>query len=378
MDAFISPNDTGGVMKQVDSSAVVDNIFVFTDGTDKFQWTNNRKGVYPLSQAKVLADDATDKTTIIQAVLNHADIKTIELDAQQVITISGTLNCNGKKIVFTSGAKFTGIATITNAVIEADYSDQIFDTTITLTSCKLAGDRFSVKWFGATGNGSTNDQPAIQHAGDTIIRNLTLPRTLYFPAGTYKITAPLIFQNWTGANYSQFTLNLLGQEGADFNNTSGEAIIDASAITDTFAIGYQLARSSVIKGLVIKGSFAPSFSSYKSYVDKPYDTFASDFSVRDNRYSPYSGIVFEPFDNTGSLAAANRYPGLSAYYRGDGTQPTSGSSGVRVIECRISGFAVDIMISPNGQTQNAENIHIIDCTLEVAKAVYASVGMAFV
>jgi hypothetical protein len=74
MDAFISPNDTGGVMKQVDSAAVVDNIFIFTDGTDKFQWTNNRKGVYPLSQAKVLAGDSADKTSILQAVLNHADI----------------------------------------------------------------------------------------------------------------------------------------------------------------------------------------------------------------------------------------------------------------------------------------------------------------
>jgi pectate lyase-like protein len=393
MDAFISPNDTGGVMKLVDSSTVVDNIFVFTDGTDKFQWTNNRKGVYPLSQAKILAGDSTDKTSILQAVLNHADIKVVELDAQQVITISGTLTVpDGKIIRFTNGSKFTGTATIKGATIDADYSYQIFDTSITLRECKLTRELFSVKWFGALGNGIADDQPAIQKAGDTIIFNQTraiieggvtvplqtvLPKTLYFPPGTYRLAAPLIFHNWNGTYYSFFSLNLLGAEAADFNGTAGESIIDASGLPNTFAIGYQMARSSVIKGLVIRGVFNPDFSDrggYRGYVGTPYAdwTIASTNNVRDNRYSPYSGIVIDPFRNTDSLTQSDRYPGLESYYRGISQYAGSGSSAVRIEECRISGFTVDIMLSPNGQTQQAENVHVIDCTLEVAKAAYAS------
>jgi hypothetical protein len=392
MDAFISPNDTGGVMKQVDSAAAVDNIFIFTDGTDKFQWTNNRKGIYPLSQAKILAGDSSDKTTILQAVLNHPDIKVIELDAQQVITISGTLTVpDGKIIKFTNGSKFTGTATIKGATIDADYSYQIFDTSITLRECKLTRELFSVKWFGALGNGIADDQPAIQKAGDTIIFNQTrdiveggetvhlqtlLPRTLYFPPGTYRIGAPLIFHNWNGTYYSFFSLNLLGTEAADFNGTAGEAIIDASGIPNTFAIGYQMARSSVIKGLVIRGVFNPDFSlrgGYRGYVETPYADWAIGFNnVRDNRYSPYSGIVIDPFRNTDSLTEPDRYPGLESYYRGIAKYAGSGSSAVRIEECRISGFTVDIMLSPNGQTQQAENIHVVDCTLEVAKVAYAS------
>jgi hypothetical protein len=179
--ALFPPDNTGGLLKQIDDTATADNIFIFADGTHRFKWTGNQKGEYPLSQAKILAGDTTDKTAIIQSVLNHSDIKTIVLDAQQQIAISGTLNVPaGKVIKFTNGSKFTGTATISGATIDAGYSYQIFDTTITLANCKVTGNLFSAKWYGATGNGIANDQPAIQKAGDTIISNATLPRTLYF------------------------------------------------------------------------------------------------------------------------------------------------------------------------------------------------------
>src|SRR3954464_864995 len=94
------PSNTGGVMVQVSASTPVDNIFVFTDGTNTFKWTENTKGVYPLSQAKILAGDSADKTSLLQDILNHAAVNSIVLDAQQVITISGSLNAGNKTIMF--------------------------------------------------------------------------------------------------------------------------------------------------------------------------------------------------------------------------------------------------------------------------------------
>lgn len=368
------PNNTGGVMVQVDPATPVDNIFVFSSGGYVFKWTPNFKGEYYLSQARILSGDASDKTSLLQSILDNANIKTIVLDSQQAITISGTLNVpDGKVIRFTNGASLIGTGTIDNMTIDADLRFNILATTLTLTHTMTVGNLVSVKWWGATGDGITNDQPSIQRAGDVIIANPKLPRTLYFQPGlTYKITSPLIFYNWTGADYAFFTLNLLGQDSAYFNGTGTEAIIDASSITDTFAIGYQVARSSLIKGLVIKGSFNPSFASYSAYVSTDYSTWASMWGVRDTRWSPYSGICLDPFDNTGSLPNIERYPGLQSLYRGSGTNVTTGCSGVRIAECRIFGFTVNVMISPNGQTQNAENTHIIDCTLEIAKVAYAS------
>lgn len=368
------PDNTGGLMVQVDNATPVDNIFVFSSGGYTFKWTPNFNGEYYLSQAIILAGDATDKTALFQAILNNANIRSVVLDAQQAITISGTLNVpNGKIIRFTNGASFTGSGTIDNMTIDADLGFNIFGTSLIITSAKTVGNLVSVKWWGATGDGVTNDQPSIQRAADVIIANPKLPRTLYFQPGLiYKITTPLIFYKWTGTDYAFFTLNLLGQDSAYFNGTSTEAIIDATSITDTFAIGYQLARSSLIKGLVIRGAFNPSFASYSAYVSTDYSTWASMWGVRDTRWSPYAGICLDPFDNTGSLPMIERYPGLESLYRGSGANVVSGSSGIRVAECRIYGFTVDIMISPNGYTQNAENTHIIDCTLEIAKVAYAS------
>lgn len=370
------PTNTGGVMVQVDPATPVDNIFVFESGGYRFKWTPNFNGVYYLSQAKILNGDVGDKTSLLQSILDTTQIKTIELDAQQVITVNGTLNVPlGKVIRFTEGSRITGTGTIDSATIDADYNSHIFDTGITLTNARVTGNIVPARWWGTTGNGVTNDQPAIQKAGDTIITNPYLPRTLYLRPGTYKITSPLIFFSWTGTDYEQFTLNIVGQDAAYFNGTidgvSPEAVINAESITDTFAIGYQLARSSLIKGLVIKGAFNPVNSPYTLYVNTPYADWASlsVVPVRDERFSPYSGIVIDPFDNSGNMPMPDRYPGLEDLYRG--TSNGGASSAVKIEQCRIQGFVVDIMLTPNDETRNAENIHVIECTLEIAKAAYA-------
>ena len=49
-------------------------------------------------------------------------------------------------------------------------------------------DVVSVKDFGATGDGTTNDQPAIQAGFDHVIAN---GGTLYFPSGTYRVTGSI-------------------------------------------------------------------------------------------------------------------------------------------------------------------------------------------
>jgi hypothetical protein len=63
-------------------------------------------------------------------------------------------------------------------------------------------DIINVKEFGATGNGSTNDQPAIQNAIDAAfgpstsphaIANAHLNKTLFFPDGKYLLNNPLVF-----------------------------------------------------------------------------------------------------------------------------------------------------------------------------------------
>ncbi len=373
------PSNTGGVLIQVDGTTPVDNVFVFSDGTNTFKWTPNFRGIYHLSQAKILAGDSTDKTSILQTIFNNVGVQTVVVDAQQVITVNGALNCGGKKIVFENGGRFAGTGTISNFGIVASYEQWIFSTTINIAPISLSTDMWSVKWFGAVGTGLVNDAPSIQRAIDTIILlqdgSHSISKTLYYPPGTYRIDSALLCFKWNGVNYTTFTLNMIGQKSAYFNNDFCEAKIVATH-TNTFAIGYQFCRSSTIEGLIIQGQFAPitGGSDYVTYVTTPYADWKnlSSVSVRDEPNTPYGGIVVEPFDNTGALPVLSRYPGLESYYRGNGDNATSGSSGLQIKECKITGFIGGIVLSPNGETQNAENIHVIDCTIQVCKAAYIS------
>lgn len=365
------PSNTGGIMIQVDNATTVDNIFVFSDGTNKFKWSHNPKGVYYLSQARIVNGVVADQTVLLQSILNHSSIRTIVLDAQQIITISGSLNANNKTIVFYEGAKFTGNGTISNAIIDADYEQQILDITLTLSGCRVSKGRFSVKWFGAKGDGSNDDQPAIQTCIDTIVANTSLGKDLYFPKGTYRINSPLIISNYDGTRYQFTSVNLIGGEASHFTNTLPEAQIYA-AFANAFAIGVQRVRSLVIRGIYIHGAMTPLWNtkSVADYYEGDYATWASQWGVRDSPNSPYAAIVVDPFlMNHGALPPDGGYPTLTSWYKGE---DTGGSSGVLIKECRIDNFAVGILNSPATQTQNAENMHIEHIAIENCKVAFAT------
>lgn len=61
-------------------------------------------------------------------------------------------------------------------------------------------DTYNVKWFGAVGNGTDNDYLEIAAAANTLIGNGG--GGLYFPAGTYRITAQITIANNSNVNIS--------------------------------------------------------------------------------------------------------------------------------------------------------------------------------
>lgn len=148
-------------------------------------------------------------------------------------------------------------------------------------------------------------------------------KSIHFRKGTYNISKPLHCEN----NGKFFSLNLLGEDLAHFNLETSEARIVCN-FTEGYAIGYQLCRSSLIKGLVIYGQGIQT----------------------DSRFKPYAGLIVDPLDR--------------------GT--TSGSSGLIIRECRIRGFTAGIVISPNGRTLNGENIHLENCSIDGVKIAYAT------
>ncbi len=292
-------------------------------------------------------DAAEDQTKSIQLAFNDASTKTVLINASDVV-INGTVNIpEGKMIEIKNGFKIKGNGTINGGHINADYQQQIFDTSVTVNP-RTVNQYFSVKWFGAKGN-NKDDYAAIQKSINTCLKNNI--RTLYIPAGRYKISKPLIVRNREG---SFCTLEILGESSFWDSNMGTEIIPD---FNDAFAIGIQNGKGCKIRKLKISGRFSPpSFSDSKQFYSASFESF-TDGKCRDSRYSPYAGIVIDPFTNLRSdgLPPDSGYPSLlDQYGKAANLQKQSGSTGTELEELSISGFVVGICSSPNGLTRNAE------------------------
>ena len=230
----------------------------------------------------------------------------------------------------------------------------------------------NVKWFGARGDGHSDDWSFIQKAINHILDNGSVSRTLYFPPGTYVISRPLIIARFTGDSYKQASISLVGPANSK-TISAGFAVI-APNFNNTFAIGIQLGKGVLIKDLMITGRFTFPNTLNPIQVDTLAFSEWTDGSSRDNRFSPYAGIVIDPFSDSAVYGKqGDMYPGLHAYYNcpklGRG-----GSTSVQVVGCSIRNFVVGVMITPSNQ-QNGELIDVIDCDISGNKVAY-SMGQA--
>jgi hypothetical protein len=255
----------------------------------------------------------------------------------------------------------------------ADHSTND-DSAMTLVTVKgvrykrvVQGESLNVKWFGARGDGGGDDWYAIQKGIWYILRNDRSVRTLYFPPGNYRITRPLVIANLRGSTYLQSTINLVGPTSAK-NASAGSANL-LPGFNNTFAIGVQMGKGVLIKGLAITGQFTFPNGLNPIQVDTLSFTEWADKTVRQNPLSPYSGIVIDPFsDSTVYPHNADMYPGLHGYCTPGMNR--GGSTAVQVEDCSIRNFIVGVMITPSNQ-QNGELIDVIDCDLSNNKVGYA-------
>lgn len=363
--------DASGLYRQ--TSSAPDGVFIFNDGVQNWEIIN-KKGPYVARLGGILPS-LPDATSSLQLILNNSEVTEVVFDEGD-ITINGTLTVpSGKILTFQNNGRLIGSGTVNGGIINADYQKSIFDITLTVNPAGVSNKYFSGKWFGATGTGSTNDHPAIQTAIYTVIRNRSKVKTVFLPEGSYRIDSPLIMHNWNGTNYAFFNCDLVGESSFWEESSAGTKII--ANFTDTFAIGVQAGKGVRIKNLYLIGKFVHNFTNSAAFYALDYNSYGSVIPCRDNRYSPYSGIVIDPFTNSAGSAPAigDIYPGndgyigtlpsgaktvaptsLSSYYRGTGG--SLGSTGVTIDDSFISNFTIGIITSPNGVTLNAELIEV--------------------
>jgi hypothetical protein len=252
--------------------------------------------------------------------------------------------------------------------VSADDSAMILVTTGGLRLKRIMDGRsLNVRWFGAWGSGSADDWPAIQKGIDYILANDAACRTLYFPAGIYRISRPLLIAKFTGTDYRQSSINLEGPANSK-DLATGAATI-APTFNNSFAIGIQLGKGVLIKDLIIRGMFRFPERLTAIQVDTLAASEWTDGSVRDNAVSPYAGIVIDPFsDSTAYPSGRDMYPGFHAWCVPG--MRRSGSTAVQIVGCSITDFIVGVMITASNQ-QNGELIDVLDCDISNNKVAYA-------
>lgn len=253
--------------------------------------------------------------------------------------------------------------------VSVDDSSMVFVTTGGARYKRVISFNFlSVKWFGAVGDGATDDIYPIQKAANWVMNNPSTPRTILFPAGTYNISGPILLAKLVSAQFAQVTVNLIGPTRTK-DASAGYALIHTT-FNNTFAVGIQKGKGCLIKDLAFDGIFDFPNTLNPIQIDTLKFSQWTDGSARDSLYSPYSGIVIDPFsDSTGYLSNSGMYPGLHQYCPAGLSR--GGTTDVLLDNVQIKNFIIGLMITPSNQ-QNGEEINMVDCNIGGNKVGWAS------
>jgi hypothetical protein len=184
----IYPDNRQGTLALIPSlppGASVDDLFYFSVSGDYYERVID--GPFRAVCANIVP--GSDQTTLLQTVLNDSRISTLLFDIPggASITVNGSLTIPaGKVIQFTNENILTGTGTITvNGKIEAGFY-QVFDTSLTIAGINKANTPLYPEWWGATGDGSTNDSAAFTALFSSC--NTDFPIIVYLRGVTYLLS----------------------------------------------------------------------------------------------------------------------------------------------------------------------------------------------
>jgi hypothetical protein len=234
----------------------------------------------------------------------------------------------------------------------------LVNTNTSVAFKRVIDDHLNVKWFGATGNGGTDDINAIQATVDACIA--TGIKRLYFPVGNYRICKGIVVQPSTPSGFVE-AMVIEGETGS-YGTQVGQVVISLDN-ENSFALGLHRVKGAQVRNLNILGQNTAlgSLSQYQIQEDPTTDWING---VRNNPLSPHAGIVIDPFSNS-STPNGDRYPDFLSDYV---TPNNGGSTDVVIDHCKIRYFAVNYCITPHGTPQNGEAIRINNCWGDYCKA----------
>ncbi len=128
--------------------------------------------------------NGADASERIEELLRDRHITTLVFRDRAVLSKSIQIPDN-KILKFEPGAILTGIGTLNGGIIQADFHQQIFGSEL-IVNPQEKDSIFSVKWYGAKGDGVTDDRESIRKTFDMTKRRGG--GNVFIPEGTYIVS----------------------------------------------------------------------------------------------------------------------------------------------------------------------------------------------
>ena len=212
------------------------------------------------------------------------------------------------------------------------------------------------EWWGAVGDGVTDDTDPINTALECASDNLLLLR---LGSKTYKITDTLHATPF-GSTYQ--SCNIVGN-GGGYSSSGSPTIIDASEIVAKPAINIYKGRGIRLEDFCIVGGNT-NIETDINIEDLLYDADYVGAGIRDSRYSPYCGICID--GGVGSIPADGGYTGFTY------GEETSGSANILINNVVIRRFVVGIMVNCENGASQGDNITVVNPNIFSCKIGIAS------
>lgn len=286
---------------------------------------------------------ATTQFACFQLVYNPLNAQVVIIAKDTIVNI--TWNLQGKTIRFTGG-RIMYKGTLKGGIIQAGLRDWIFDTSLTILCEGTYGHDFSASWFGINSKAGNNCQP-LQKAINTCLQNGY--RSLFIPTGKYNFSKTLQVAQTNQGRFIFSSIQINGE--LNFWGTGKGTTLKYNATTGA-AINLQVNKGTELNNLDFSGQFISPSGPDNVYYNITFDQFTdAKGKCKDSRYTPYSGIAVD------NLANPNN--------------SQQGSTGIKVHDIYVGNFVVDVCVSPNGTTRNAEillfeNIHLGDAKVGFA------------
>jgi len=220
----------------------------------------------------------------------------------------------------------------------------------------------SVTDFGAHA-GNFDNADAFQSAFNFIITHPLIGSSLYIPPGNYFESRPWVLKSVVNGKWDFFHIRIFGNASAKSSPDTYLTTITCG-FSDGFGIGVQFGRDVEIENIAIVGKYQPPSINIYNIGSTLYSAWTNN-TARDSRKAPHCGIAIDPFCDINKIAPEDCYGGMRSEYLLNSGR--GGTSGMKITKCRINNFVVGIALSPNGYTQNDEDIDMVDDNIFACK-----------